>query len=88
MAQTRCVGFEQITGLSSAKGLTGAAGASYAIIQAETQDVRFRADGSDPTSSVGGVIAAGGSLKWDSDFTQIKFIESAASAKLNVHYFV
>lgn len=80
-------GFQQITDLSSAVGLTVPAGSKFALIVPETQDVRWRDDGTDPTSSVGMIIAAKGTLEYAGDLDAIKFIESAASAKLNVSYY-
>lgn len=87
--RTRCVGFEQITVLTSAVGLASIpSNAAYAVIQAESQTVRWRSDGTNPTTAVGNqIFANSGALVYDSDFSQIKFIEEAASAKLNVHYF-
>lgn len=80
-------GFEQITDLSSAVGLVVAEGANAALIQAETQDVKWRADGMDPTSTVGQLLAAGDSIFYTSDLTVIKFLEVTGGAKLNVHYY-
>ena len=77
--------YEQITGLNSAKGLTSPpAGATMVMIQPESQSVRWRDDGSNPTASVGMIIAAGDILFYSGNFADIKFIESSASAKLNV----
>lgn len=86
---TCCCGFQQITSLSSAANLTMPTNAdpTYALIQAETKDVRWRDDGTSPTASVGMVLAAGASLRYDGDLRKIKFIETAASAKLNVSYY-
>lgn len=81
------LGYQQITSLSSATALTVPAGAAYAIVQAETQAVRWRADGTSPTASVGMTIPAGGELQLEAALSTIKFIEVTTSAKLNVHYF-
>lgn len=82
-----CLGYEQITGLSSAKALTPPATATYAIIQAEAQAVRWRDDGTNPSATVGMTIASGGELRYDGNLTTIRFFEAAASAKLNVSYY-
>ena len=58
---TSCLGYEQITSLSSTKGLTLPAvdangmkcTPAIAIIIAEAQGVRWRDDGTAPTASVG-----------------------------------
>ena len=94
-AVTSRLGYQQITSLSSATGLTvpskdlqGLAGTPrIAIITAESQAVRWRDDGVAPTASVGMPLAAGATLQYDGDLTQIQFIEQTASAKLNITYY-
>ncbi len=81
------LGYQQITSLAAAVGLAVPSGATYAIIQAETQAVRWRDDGTAPTASVGMTIPAGGELRYDGNLRGIQFIEAAASAKLNVSYY-
>lgn len=82
-------GFQQITSLSASTALTVPTGAKVALIQAETQSVRWRPDGSTtaPTASVGMLLAAGETLPYTGDLSKIRFIETTASAKLNVAYF-
>lgn len=84
---TVCLGYQQITSLSAAAGLTVPQGATLALIVPETQNVRWRDDGTNPTASVGMPIFVGASLSYDGDFNKIKFIETAASAKLNISYY-
>ena len=80
-------GYEQITGLSTVKSLTVPAGSRFALLQAETQNVRFRADGTDPTAAVGMILIAGQAPTfYAGDLSSLEFIEAAASAKLNVLY--
>ena len=94
-AITSVLGYQQITSLSSATGLTvpkrDATGLNtqpvIALITAETQGVRWRDDGVDPTASVGMPLAAGVTLQYDGDLNKIKFIEQTASAKLNISYY-
>ena len=86
-AAMRPLGFQQITGLSSATGLTVPSGALIALIQAESQDVRWRDDGTNPTQTVGMTLGTGLSLPYTGDLSLIKFIETTASAKLNVSYY-
>lgn len=85
------LGYEQITGLSTAKGLTLPASSSnlkFCQIQAESQAVRYRDDGTSPTATVGMMLAVGQLLEYDaSNVKALKFIEQAASAKLNVTYY-
>jgi hypothetical protein len=83
-------GYQKVTSLSSAKSLTVPDGASYALIAAETQAVRFRDDGTDPDSTTGFPLATGAIFKYTGGYDGLKalrFIEQAASATLHVYYF-
>ena len=80
-------GYEQITDLSAAVGFTVPAGARLAVIIAETQAVRWRDDGTDPTAAVGMPLATGVQWTYPGNLSAIKFIEQTGSAKLNVSYF-
>jgi hypothetical protein len=84
---TVCLGYQQITSLSSATGLTIPQGTTLALIVPETQNVRWRDDGTDPTASVGMPIFVGASLSYDGDLSRIRFIESTAGATLNISYY-
>lgn len=83
------LGYQQITSLSSATALTVPAGTEYAIIQCESQAVRWRGDGAttSPTASVGMRLTTSGELRLEEQLTRVKFIEEAASAKLNISYY-
>ena len=81
------LGFENISDLSAATGLTVPEGATYAIINPTGQGVRWRDDGVDPTATVGMPIAANGSFTYYGDLSAILFIQQAASAALNVSYY-
>lgn len=95
-AVTSRLGYQQITSLSSATGLTVpvtttgglSAKPAIALIVAETANVRWRDDGVAPTASVGMPLAAGSMLQYDGDIGAIQFIEQTAGAKLNVSYYV
>jgi hypothetical protein len=60
--------------------------ATSALVQAESQAVRYRDDGTDPTASVGATLASGDSVVLTGDLSSYKFIEQAASAKLNITF--
>ena len=93
-AITTRLGYQQITSLSSATGLTVpttdlnglSCRPSIAMITPETQAVRWR-DDTAPTASVGMPLAAGVTLQYDGDLTKIQFIEQTAGAKLNISYY-
>lgn len=80
-------GYQQITSLSAAVGLTVPENTTFAMIGVESQAVRYRADGTDPTASVGKQLAVGQEIKYTGNLKAVKFIEVAASAKLNVSYY-
>lgn len=94
-AITSVMGYQQITDLSSAvsltvpqKDLSGLAGTPrIAIITPEDQGVRWRDDGVAPTASVGMPLAAGVTLQYDGDLSQIQFIQQASTAALNITYY-
>ena len=81
------LGYEQITGLSSAQSLTVPTGARLAVICAETQTVRWRDDGVDPTNAVGMPLPTNAYLIYNGDLGAFRAIETAASAVLNVEYY-
>lgn len=81
-------GFSQITSLSAAAGLGSVpARSTVAIVECESQQVRWRDDGTNPTTTVGHVMSPGDVLTYDGDLSAIKFIEVTASAKLNVSFY-
>lgn len=90
---SRPLGFQQLATLTSAIGLTLPAETDtlhkprYAVIHAEGQAVRWRDDGTNPSTTVGMRILAGGELVYDGNLSAIKFIEETGSAKLNVSYY-
>jgi hypothetical protein len=84
---TVCLGYQQITSLSASAALTVPSGATLALIVPETQNVRWRDDGTAPTASIGMPIFVGASLSYDGDLNRIRFIQQAASATLNVSYY-
>ncbi|QGH72949.1 MAG: hypothetical protein [Siphoviridae sp. ctdEk19] len=84
----QALGYQQITSLSSATALTVPAGATMARIQPETQAVRWRDDGSNPSATVGQPLAVGAELVYTgAQLSVLKFIEQVSGAKLNVTYY-
>ena len=81
------LGYQQLT-CAAATALTIPAGCTQAMVIPETQAVRWRADGTNPTAAVGMPLAVGQALTFTADsLAQLKFIEQVAGAKLNVYYF-
>lgn len=87
-----CLGYQQIDAatLTTSQALTVPNGATMALLQAESVAVRWRADGVDPTTSVGMLIAAGGEVMYtasQSALSALRFIRAGAGAILNVSYY-
>lgn len=85
---TRLLGYQQITSLSAAVGFTSVpAGAAYARIQAETQDVRWRDDGVDPTASVGVLLRFDSVIEYEGSLSAIRFIQTTPTAIVNATFY-
>ena len=88
------IGYQQLTSIDSSTLLNSVApgvpnGAAYAVVVPESQAVRWRNDGTAPTTTVGMPIAAGGSWIFEgrSELLALRFIGQVAGAKLNVVYY-
>lgn len=83
------LGDAQMTAISAAVGLASIpTGARYAWLQAETQNVRARFAGGDPTASVGMLISKDGDGIWcTSNLNLVLVIQAVAGAILNITYY-
>lgn len=83
------LGFQQIAAadLAAAIGLTVPVGANVALIQVDTAPVRWRDDGTNPTTTVGMQIASAGSLEYWGTLSAIKLIAASGSPIANVSYY-
>lgn len=87
------LGFSKFDTLGAAKGLhqgsLGAIpdGAQFAIVSIEDQSVRWRADGTAPTATVGHLLTAGTYLWITSWLTKVEFIAATAGAKMTAEFF-
>lgn len=81
------MGFEQVTGLSTAKGLTVPKGSRMAVITCRTQAVSWRDDGTAPTASIGISLPVNTPFMYTGNLSAMSFIEEAAGAVLNVSYY-
>lgn len=82
-------GYQQITDVSSAVGLTVPKGAQFAKLQAETGDIRWRDDGTSPTGTAGMLLVAGAAPEmYIGDLSALEFVDDGTSvATLNVTYY-
>lgn len=85
------VGYGQDDSFASASALPGIPSAEkkarVAIIQAEGDSLRWRDDGTDPTTDVGMLLIAGESFFYVGDLSRFKIIESSTSSVVNVSYY-
>lgn len=91
-------GYQQITSVASATALTVPDTSPnpppvYAVVQCEgtittpPNYVRWRDDGTDPTSSIGMQLFVGSELNTHGPLDKLKFIDGAGTNKLNVTYY-
>lgn len=80
-------GYEKVTGLSAAKALTVPTGATLAMIKTEGADVRYRDDGTDPTTTNGMLLETGDEFWYSGAPRALRFIETSTSATLHVLYY-
>lgn len=78
------LGCQQLTSLGSATGITAPAGTTLISLTVESQPVRMRDDGTNPTASVGLLLPVGGPWPYSGSMTAVKFIQTAASATIDL----
>lgn len=84
------LGYQQITSLASSTALTVPATTTFATVEAETVDVRYRDDGVAPTAGVGMILFAGVPTTFGgaAELAALRFINtSGGTAKLNISYY-
>ncbi len=87
MEMYRPLGYQQIVGAVAATALTVPENAVFALIQVESKDCRWRDDGTVPTAAVGQLLFAGNDMVYSANLRAIRFIQTAATATINVHYY-
>lgn len=93
----KSLGYKQTTDVSAVKQITDllpaavvsggypTANVGFCYVQAESQNCRWRDDGTDPTASVGQLLTAGQTLiVTRGQFNQFRIIEAASGAKINL----
>ena len=81
-------GYQALAVSSTAVSLTIPAGARIAYLYVESNTVRWRDDGTNPTASVGTPLKADADLLYDSDLTKLRFIRASADAVVHVSFYV
>jgi len=72
---------------ATATSLTVPAGARWAVISVEDQNVRWRDDGTAPTAANGHLLYAGDSLVYSGPLGSFQLIQTAATAKWTATYY-
>lgn len=87
-------GYFQMTSLSAAQSLftfvtspLWPTEANMVWVCAEGANVRWRGDGGVPTATVGNLIQNGQTVKITSDLKALQFIQTAATATLNINFY-
>jgi hypothetical protein len=86
----QALGYQQFAAgaVDTAQSLTVPVGTALVIFEPETQAIRFRDDGTDPTTTVGMPVAVGEMYEYaGAQPTRIRVIASTAGAILNVLYY-
>lgn len=86
------LGYCQLTSLAAAKHFSDCSGgvptgANMAYVEAESQAVRYRDDGTAPTASVGMPIPSGGAILYVGTLSAVQIIEQTSAAKINVLFY-
>lgn len=84
-ANTPFVGSQRITSLSSSTALTVPAGARWCILKPRTQAIHVDLNGTATTADM--LIDVGQSLEITTRLSDVRIIEAAASASVDVWYF-
>lgn len=87
-AVLRTKGFQALTVSNTAVGFTVPSGTEYAIASLEANNIRYRDDGTAPTSSVGLLITATSIFGvCQNSLDSIRFIRETADGLLNIEYY-
>lgn len=81
------LGYQQITPVPSGTALTVPTAARVAEICVSTQAVRYRDDGTNPTTSVGIPVPSGSCFQYSGALTAIRFIQQTSPSTLDVSYY-
>lgn len=92
MGAAAVAGFQMLTVDNTAGGVAltvpTAGYPKYALIQCETNPVRWTDEGTAPTSSVGNLLSVGGVLKYDGNLSAFRAIRATGSSgTLSVSYY-
>jgi len=80
-------GYQKISAPDTATALTVPSGAGRALIKTETQAVRWRDDGTNPTTTDGMLIDVGDEFWYTGQLKAFRVISAVAGAVVHVNYY-
>ena len=90
-SQLKPLGYLQLTNVAASTQLTADQvpdGTRAMLFQAETQPIRYVDDSSTPTATTGMIVPVNSTVWYTGwNMTLVKFIETAASAKVNILFY-
>lgn len=81
------LGYQKVTGLSTVKTLTVPARCRSVMLKCETQSVRWRDDGTNPTATDGFGLDAGEEFLYTGKVAKLRFLEVTAGAVLHAGFY-
>lgn len=81
------LGYVQQSVTAAAALSTIPVGATYAVLVPESNAIRYRDDGTNPTAAIGMPVAAGASITYDGNLAAVKVISQSGTASLNIAYY-
>ena len=93
IARYQALGYAQLTGMSAATTFKSASvtvpgGTTHVLLKAEAQNVRWRDDGTAPTSTVGMLMTTTDQpFLYSGPMSALQFIQATAGAILNVAFY-
>lgn len=84
------LGFQQMTSVSATTAANVPSiptSAGSMLVAVETQAIRWRDDGTDPTATVGMPVATGSTLCYGQEIAKFKVISQTAGATINITYY-
>jgi hypothetical protein len=81
------LGYQQIA-VDAAQSLSAPSGTEMTLIIPQTQAIRWRGDGTDPTATVGQPLSVGSELQYDAgSINKFRAIGQAAGGVINVVFY-
>lgn len=87
LATSAPLGYVQQSLTVAANLSTIPAGATYVVIVPETNGLRYRDDGTDPTAAIGIPVSAGQTLTYDGSLSKLRIVSQTGTSTVNIAYY-